>query len=345
VSAEPGETNTKQPLGKAETSERYLLDPGLRLLLADLGISTGNVLRRAHLPADLFARDQAKLTTDDYYALWQALGDESGDPNLPIRIGNAISVEAFSPPIFAALCSANLEVAAKRIATYKKLVGPMRLSVSRSGTDVTLRFDWRSQATPPQVLATSELVFWVALARIGTRTRLRPLRATSPQPPADNAPIREYFGCEIDTGRSQTIVFATDDASRPFLTANERMWEFFEPELRRRLDQLDRESSTADRVQAALFELLPTGSSGIGDVARSLAVSTRTLQRRLREEGTNYQATLNTTRESLAHHYLSDETLTVGQISFLLGYETPSSFYRAFHAWTGRTPETARTSH
>ena len=82
----------------------------------------------------------------------------------------------------------------------------------------------------------------------------------------------------------------------------------------------------------------------MSDVARSLAISTRTLQRRLQEEGTNYQAALNATRESLARHYLRNEGMSVGQISFLLGYESPSSFYRAFHSWTGQTPETARTS-
>ena len=85
------------------------------------------------------------------------------------------------------------------------------------------------------------------------------------------------------------------------------MWDFFEPELRRRLSELDRDSSTSDRVRAALVELLPTGSSEMSDVARSLAISARTLQGRLQEEGTNYQAALNATRESLARHYLRNE--------------------------------------
>jgi AraC-like DNA-binding protein len=79
-------------------------------------------------------------------------------------------------------------------------------------------------------------------------------------------------------------------------------------------------------------------------VARSLATSTRTLQRRLREEGTSYQAARKATRESLARHYLRNGGMSVGQISFLLGYETPTSFYRAFHSWTGQTPERARTA-
>lgn len=326
------------------STERYVLDPGLRLLLVDLGISTTNVLRRAGLPADLFTREQPKVRVAEYYALWQALSDESGDPSLPIRIGKAISVEAFSPPIFAALCSRNLVVAAQRIAAYKKLIGPMRLLLSSDETELALRFDWRSHVDPPDVLASSELVFWVALARIATRADVRPLRATSPWPPADAAGFREYLGCAIEAASKQTLVFSAADGARPFLTANERMWDFFAPELRRRLSEVDRDASTADRVQAALVELLPTGSSDMADVARSLAISTRTLQRRLNEEGTSYQETLSATREALARHYLGDEEMSVGQISFLLGYESPSSFYRAFHSWTGETPDNARVS-
>jgi AraC-like DNA-binding protein len=326
-------------------AERYVLETGLGLLVADLGISPANVLRRAGLPRDLFARGTVKLTTADYYALWQALADESGEPRLPIRIGEAISVEAFSPPIFAALCSPNLAEAAKRVATYKKLIGPMRLTVSAGDeAETVLRFDWRSHARPPDVLVTAELIFWVALARIGTRTCVRPTRVTSTRPPSERRDFRAYLGCEIEAGEIATIAFAATDARLPFLTANESMWSFFEPELRRRLDQLERDSTTSERVQAALMELLPTGATAMSDVARSMAVSTRTLQRRLHEEGTSYQAALSATRESLARHYLRDDRMSVGQISFLLGYDTPSSFYRAFHSWTGQTPESARTN-
>lgn len=51
---------------------------------------------------------------------------------------------------------------------------------------------------------------------------------------------------------------------------------------------------------------------------------------------------LNATRESLARHYLVNGSFTAAEIAFLLGYEEPSSFYRAFHSWTGQTPERIR---
>jgi AraC-like DNA-binding protein len=88
--------------------------------------------------------------------------------------------------------------------------------------------------------------------------------------------------------------------------------------------------------------MLPAGTATMNAVARELAVSTRTLQRRLRDESTSFQAVLSETREALARHYLSSAGLTAAEIAFLLGYEDANSFYRAFHSWTGQTPERVR---
>lgn len=148
----------------------------------------------------------------------------------------------------------------------------------------------------------------------------------------------------IEADPTPMISFSRFDAARPFLTADERMWEFFQPELRRRLSELDERAWMADRVRAALLELLPAGQATMRSVARHLAVSTRTLQLRLRHEGTTFQALLNGTRESLARRYLVESTMPATEIAFLLGYSDTNSFYRAFHAWTGQTPRTARAS-
>ena len=79
-------------------------------------------------------------------------------------------------------------------------------------------------------------------------------------------------------------------------------------------------------------------------VSKKLGTSTRTLQRRLQQERRSYQAVLNETREHLAKHYLKTSSISGAEISFLLGFEDPNSFFRAFHDWTGTTPEQARRS-
>jgi AraC-like DNA-binding protein len=80
----------------------------------------------------------------------------------------------------------------------------------------------------------------------------------------------------------------------------------------------------------------------MADVAQKLAVSTRTLHRRLKKDGTTFQKVLDDLREELARHYLASSDYSSAEIAFLLGYEEPNSFYRAFRVWTGQTPEAVR---
>ncbi|SBP87565.1 helix-turn-helix transcriptional regulator [Thiomonas delicata] len=116
----------------------------------------------------------------------------------------------------------------------------------------------------------------------------------------------------------------------------------FEPELRLRLADLGAAVTTAARVHAALLEGLPSGRCSMEAIAAKLLMSKRTLQRRLEGEGRNFQHILQETRQSLARHYLLKTALPIAEISFLLGFDEPNSFYRAFKNWTGRTPDGAR---
>ena len=325
-------------------SDRFILDPGIRALLRDLRIPAGRLLRRAQLPAGLLSGGPAALTPQEYFRFWDALDAEAADPGLAVVIGQAISVEMFSPPLFAALCSPSLQVAARRIATYKPLIGPMRTDITQDSAGLTVTCRWPAGMTPPPLLATTELVFWVALARIATRHHIRPVRVTAPQLPADPDLAAAYFGVRPRQEPAGSITFAAADAARPFLTENEPMWRFFAPELRRRLADLHAAASAADRVRAALLETLPAGDHTMTTVARHLATSPRTLQRQLQDEGTSFQAVLADTREHLARHYLAHSAMTTAEIAYLLAYDDTNSFYRAFRTWTGTTPDTIRTA-
>jgi AraC-like DNA-binding protein len=165
---------------------------------------------------------------------------------------------------------------------------------------------------------------------------------SSPAPGGDASSYAAFFGVPVTSTPSATLVFATADAERPFLTENHKMWLFFEPSLRQRLADLDRTAGMAERVRGTLLETLPAGEASMQAVCRRLGVGTRTLQRRLQDEGTTFQQTLDTLRGSLAHHYLRNTALSGAEISFLLGYEDANSFARAFHVWTGRTPQAVR---
>lgn len=325
-------------------TDRFTVGPAWSVLFADLGVSAADVLRRADLPGDLISRAALELPAADFYRMWLALEEVSGRPDLPVAVAERLSAESFSPPLFAGLVSRDLNAAAERIARYKRLVGPVSTEVVVGSSVTTIEYHWPRGLATPTVLGLTDLLFWVALARMGTRQRIRAARMTAPQPPADGAPYVEYAGVAVDAGPYYSISFAAIDARVPFLTANEALWKGFEPQLTQRLSELESSATTTDRVRAALIELIPAGTPTVRAVAQSLAMSTRTLHRRLQADGATFQGILNDTRESLARHYLADTELSATEIAFLLGYEEPSSFYRAFHSWTGQTPDGVRSA-
>lgn len=336
--------------GRNNATLDYGLWPGWRLLMQDAGLAAAPVLRRAQLPGDLFARQNARLDSPSFFKLWAAIEAESRsiDPALPapLRIAQVMTSDWFDPELFAALCSANLGAALERIAKFVKLIAPMVIRVERTSAETTVTIDFLDRAqAPPNVFLAFKLVFFVQLARLATRTYVQPLRVSWPLPSgsdADGLNYQSYFGVPVTDAPLAILIFAAADAERPFLTENHKMWLFFEPSLRQRLADLDRTAGMADRVRSALLEAMPAGEVSMHAVSRQLAVSTRTLQRRLQDEGTTFQQTLDALRDSLAHHYLRNTEMASAEISFLLGFEDANSFARAFQGWTGKTPQTVR---
>lgn len=188
----------------------------------------------------------------------------------------------------------------------------------------------------------TELLFFVQLARLGTRHRVRPLEVCTPDPPSDPA-FAGYLGVPMTTGPEHRVVLSPDDAHRAFLTANEAVLRHLEPELASQLAERQERQALGVQVRHTLALLLPRGEAGIAAVAQAIGLSKRTLQRRLHQEGRSYQGLLRAMRTDLAMHYLRDHR-TAAEISYLLAFEDPNSFYRAFQSWTGQTPEAARRS-
>jgi len=94
----------------------YSLDTTWRTIFKDLGLPAADVLRRAGLAGDLLEQSSVRLPPEGYYRLWDSIEAEIRDPLFPIRLWEAIRSESFSPALFAALCSPNLLVAARRVA-------------------------------------------------------------------------------------------------------------------------------------------------------------------------------------------------------------------------------------
>ena len=317
--------------------KRFPLEKNYAALLEQYGISVEEVLRRARLPLDFFAHEAPSVNAEEYYRFMAAIDESVDDRELPIRLATAENIEAISPPLFAAYCSENAEACIKRVAQYKALVGAIVYKTESADGYFTVELEAESEGRElPEIVLGVELVLLVNLIRKATKKNIV-LHKVMVRRSFDNPYYEKFLGVEAETGEKNALIFTEHDAHVPFVTHNESMWSFFEPELRKRLAELEVDDTVSARVRSALVELLPGGECSIDDVCRVLGMSRRTLQRKLKDEDTSFQQQLNHTRELLTKNYLRNTKLSSEDIAYLLGYQDLNSFYRAFSLWTGKS--------
>lgn len=327
-------------------SPRYNLGKYWQALLKDLHISVQDVLLHAQLPLDLLLRKTPDVTADEYFRFWDGLAHVSQhEPTFALRLVQTINAKTTDPAMIAFLSSNNLNMALKRTAHYKPIVAPVRLNIEQNDRQTILTFAGAPQnGSLPMLFIAFELMFWVQLARIATREHVNPETVHSSLDLPNLDAYEAFLETRIRRDEVNRVTFSAVDAQKPFLTANHAMWAILEPAFDKRMEDLTQEASFRDRVRACLLEMLASGHYSMTYVASKLAISNRTLQRRLMEEETTFQEVLDELREELARHYLFATDYTNAEISFLLGYEEPNSFFRAFRTWTGQTPEIVRAN-
>ena len=245
--------------------KHFLIDKNYGTYLSGMGFSMDEVMKKAMLPEDLFARQTPSLTAEEYFRFMGAIDALSPDEQTLIRLAAAEGIEAFSPPIFAAYCSRNALVCLKRLAQYKPLIGALLYQVEETETEVSVEIlSGNEELELPEILVGIEFVFLVGLIRKATKETITPLSVTAKQP-MKNSAYADFIGKAITVGDKNRLVFSKEDALVPFISRNESMWEFFEPELKRRLSMMETDDSCAARVRSALMEPLPSGECPIKD--------------------------------------------------------------------------------
>ena len=160
--------------------------------------------------------------------------------------------------------------------------------------------------------------------------------------PRDLKPYFEYFACPLSFDQTENqLLIPSELADEVLVGANSELALLNDQVVTRRLALMDRNDIVA-RVQSALIEQLPNGNISDDSVAAALYMSVRTMHRKLAEVNQNFRTLLVEMRRELAEHYILDNSLTLTEISLLLGFSEPSSFSRAFKNWTGLAPSEAR---
>lgn len=315
----------------------YPVEKKFEQILTLAGLPVKEVLQRANLSLELFNSENPVLTTEEYFNFMKAIESFSVSDELVLQLSTADSIETFSPPAFAAYCSKNALHCLLRMAEYEALFCGIDFNIEETDDTISLEIKaMDSELVVPRLLILIKMIFIVHMIRKASNTMVIP-NSLMTQYSMEVPELQSFFGIPIALGKKNQIVFKKEDMLLPFLSENESMWTYFEPELTRRKQELDLDESFSGQVRNCLVELLAGGESSILAVAKKLSISTRTLQRKLQQEGTNFQQQLNHTRELLAKNYIKDQQLNVEEIAFLLGYQDVSSFQRAFAIWTGKS--------
>jgi AraC-like DNA-binding protein len=308
--------------------------------LEELGVRASAILRRAGLPQSFIDQPRVLLKTGELFALWRAVGEVSTNPAIGLLLGTETRIERFQPSGLAALSSPNFGAAIDQIARYKQLTCPEEILQEKNDKEWTIQFRWLLTEEPePPVLNECCFAWVLSIARHGTGTRLSPLRVEFVQPRAHTKIIERHLGCPVVCGAaSNAIVFRAADAQRPFVTRNAELLGMLAPQFEEELKLESADENFLERVRVAIQQKLTGRRPNIEDIADALHISSRTLQRRLQDEGFSFQRVLEEARHQLARQYLNNSLLELNEAAYLLGYNDANSFVRAFRTWEGIPP-------
>jgi AraC-like DNA-binding protein len=316
------------------------LTPGITTGLKALGVDPTELLRRAGLPLSLFSEESVQVTTEQLFALWQAISELSDDPAIGLKLAEQVPLAQHHPASIAAHHARNFRDGLQRMGRYKLLCGSEEMRLSEKGSEGVLEFSWLlSREKVPLFLLDAAFASMLQLGKRGTGVLIRPLRIELRHPP-ENREMREgYFGCAVKFRAARNaMVFRRSDLDLPFITYNAELVAMLSPQIDRELAKKRSELTVAAHVKWVLMRLLGGRSPEIHDVAKELGMSRRTLQRRITAEQTTFRRLISDARRELARSYLLQPALEFAEVACLLGYEDPNSFFRAFREWEGTTP-------
>jgi AraC-like DNA-binding protein len=305
-------------------------------------------------PAEALAAARDSLAVDDYLALLEAGARLGGDPAFGLHVGLQARLSTY--PFYGLVVCAckTLREAFVQTRRYEGLAHDLGRSRLEERDGVATYFwdcPWLATATPAQArhLCDSVLAGILTFAAWLAHERL-PVHEIGLPTPAPEAAVRaaheQVFGPRIAYG--VPVAYGRFDAAlldRPVPNADASMFEV----LRRHADELlaARLRETAEPrivvdVRREVAAQLANDRARLDDVAAALALTPRTLQRKLADAGTSFQAVHDAARQALAEELLRDSRLNLTDVAYLLGYREQSSFNRACRDWFGSTPARTR---
>jgi AraC-like DNA-binding protein len=249
---------------------------------------------------------------------------------------------------YAWMTSASLRRAFQRMSRYGRLLADdviIRLDDQGETLHVLLESE-SADIRDPDLREQLRFANAVKLCRMNCGDSFKPVRIHFRQSePSQPAAFYSFFRCELQfDSEASVLVLDSEVADRPLPGFNAQLANLLEQQIVDYLAKLDKQDIVG-RTKSVIFEQLPSGHVTIEGIATELNLSVRTLRRKLKEKGTSFKEILTLTRRELGERYIHDNSLSLTEIAFLLGFSDSSSFSRAYRTWTGQSPSEQRSAH
>src|SRR5262249_42420260 len=282
------------------------------------------------IPSSAFAQglEEAALATGD-----DTFGLHFGERYQPKNLGPLTYVVIHSPTIGAALENMGRYIRVHNEAAESSVVIEGTWALAR------LRLTGLTVAVPRQQ---HEFAMAVALNTLrlmaGSDWIPAEVHFAHPVPRSTVEHVR-VFRAPVSFGHAaNAFVLEPAFLDRQVPSADPRLYPILRQYLDRVLEEMPAEEPEMASIRRLIGEAMRHGEPKLAPVARALATSGRSLQRRLKEHGVDFRDMVEDTRRRFALHYLQDREHTVSEIAYLVGYSEVSAFNRAFKRWTGLTP-------
>lgn len=314
---------------------------------AERGADVQQLCREGGITPEMLEKDDVLAGLEVNCNIMEAALRLTKDPFLGLRIGQATSPVVLGMVGLLMESSPNLQTALVNLEQYVRTVTKLYdFYTEVRGEELALYCEpipaWNS-LSPETARMSVELSFsgTLHIVRMLTGKTLYPLRVSMRYPrPRDTREYLQVLKVEPSFGQSSNhIVFRLKDVRLPVIGHNPTLTALFRDLLEKEIAKTRQRESFANEVRRAVLQNFDTTLPQLTDVVTVFNTSPRTLQRKLKDEGTSFQEIAESVKHELALGLLKDSSLTVNEIAYKLGYAEPSVFRRAFKKWTGTNPK------
>lgn len=318
-------------------SSRALLDACARL-----GLDTAEILDAAGLDAAVVQDPDARIPIAQVEALWRKASELSNDPHLALHAIEVLPFGAYHVIDLLGLSAPTVGAALAKVSDYFPLINDafrLPFAVGERHVSFSVEAPSRPSAlTPAYAEYTLAAVYLRTRAATNVPYRLEGVEFAHPRP-TDASEHERVFGCPVRFGAGICrLVMAREVWDTPCSGRDPALFQLLDVHAKTLLDRLAAPGDMRAVVGDAIEAELSGGDPRLDSVARRLAMSPRTLQRRLKEQGVLFGDLLDAMRFEAAKTYLARRDIASREVAYLLGFAEQSSFNRAFKRWAGQTP-------